>query len=96
MPTRFDLSDDIFFTIPLPAVMITSEGSASHPKIIVLDTLKASPSPGPPSSVPPVWHNASHVCTISTIILLLSLPSLNTVAGHFDSAYPTWGLVCFL
>lgn len=58
--TRFDSSDGIFPTPPSsPAVMITSEGSASHPKIIVPDALKASPSPGPPSPVPPVWRNAS-------------------------------------
>ena len=58
--TRFDSSGGIFPTQPSsPAVMITFEGSAPHPKIIVPDVLKASPSPGPPSPVPPVWHNAS-------------------------------------
>lgn len=59
-PTHFDSPDDVFPTAPSsPAVMITSEGSASRPKIIVPDSLKASPSPGPPSPVPPVWRNAS-------------------------------------
>ena len=58
--TRFDSSGGIFPTQPSsPAVMITFEGSAPHPKIIVPDALKASPSPGPPSPVPPVWRNAS-------------------------------------
>jgi hypothetical protein len=58
--TRLDSSDGIFPTPPSsPAVMITSEGSAPRPKIFVPDALKASPSPGPPSPVPPVWRNAS-------------------------------------
>ena len=58
--TRFDSSDGIFPAPPSPAVMITSEGSALRPKIIVPDdALKASPSPGPPSPVPPFLRNAS-------------------------------------
>lgn len=58
--TRFDSSGGIFPTPPSsPAVVITSEGSAPRPRIIVPDALKASPSPGPPSPVPPVRRNAS-------------------------------------
>lgn len=57
--TRFDSSDGIFTAPPSPAVMITSEGSAPLPEIIVPDALKVSPSRGPPSPVPPVWRNAS-------------------------------------
>jgi hypothetical protein len=58
--TRFDSSEGVFPTPPSsPAVMITSEGSAPRPKIIIPDALKASPSPGPHSPVPPVWRNAS-------------------------------------
>jgi hypothetical protein len=57
--TRFDSSDDIFPAAPSPAVLITSEGSVPRPRIIVPDALNASPSPGPPSPVPPVWRNAS-------------------------------------
>ena len=57
--TRFDSSDGIIPTPSSPAVTITSEEPPPAPKLITPDTREASPSPGPPSPVPPVWRNAS-------------------------------------
>jgi hypothetical protein len=55
--TRFDSSDGIIPTPPFsPAVMITSEEPPLHP-FITPHRLRASPSPGPHSPVPPVWQN---------------------------------------
>ena len=84
--TRFDSSDGIIPSQPYsPAVTITSEEPLSRPKFITHDTLKASPSPGPPSPVSPVRRNASPMSAPSASRpflspSLLSTPSLSTLA----------------
>lgn len=79
--TRFDSSATPSSS---PAVMITSEEPPLHPKSIAPHTLRASPSPGPPSPVSPVWQNEPPMSAPSASRHFLSpdlrsTPSLGTL-----------------